>query len=162
MENTDTITLTQSELDAKIKEAVDTATESLISKHNGEMAKMRKENTDLRNASKTQEQLKEEQDQAVQNELNELRAFKKGKVIEEKLAKENMPSYFKNDARLLNASDDDFDKTLAKVKKEYEATLQKGNTHSSIVQTNTGGVQISDKDKANAEMGRVLQELVGG
>lgn len=162
MENTETITLTQSELDAKIKEAVDTATESLISKHNGEMAKMRKENTDLRNASKTQEQLKEEQDQAVQNELNELRAFKKGKVIEEKLAKENMPSYFKNDARLLNASDDDFDKTLAKVKKEYEATLQKGNTHSSVVQTNTGGVQISDKDKANAEMGRVLQELVGG
>ena len=159
----ETITLTQAELQAQIDEAVKTATDSLVSKHNGEMAKMRKENTDLRNASKTQEQLKEEQDQAIQNELNELRAFKKGKVIEEKLAKVGLPNHFKYDTRLLNANDDDFDKVLGKVQKEYEATLQKGNTHSSVVQTNTQvGVNVSDKDKANAEMGKVLQELIGG
>ena len=53
----DTITLTQEELETRIKEAVDNATKDLVSKHNSDMAKMRKENTDLRNASKSQEQI---------------------------------------------------------------------------------------------------------
>ena len=158
----DTITLTQAELDTRIQEAVDTATKDLISKHNSDMAKMRKENTDLRNASKSQEQLKQEQDQALQDELTELRNFKKGKVIEERLAKESLPSYFKNDARLLNAKEEDFDRVLKEVKKEYEGTLPNGNTHSSVVQTNSGATPPqSDKDKANAEMGAVLTSMFG-
>ena len=155
----DTITLTQAELDTRIQEAVDNATKDLVSKHNSDMAKMRKENTELRNASKSQEQLQQEQDQAIQDELNELRTFKKGKVIEERLAKEGLPSYFKNDARLLNAKDEDFDRVGEEVKKEYEGTLPKGNNNSSVVQTNTQQAQMSDKDKANAEMGAVLTSM---
>ena len=115
----------------------------------------------MRNASKSQDQFKQEQDQALQDELTELRAFKKGKVIEERLAKESLPSYFKNDARLLNAKEEDFDRVLKEVKKEYEGTLPKGNTHSSVVQTNTQQAQMSDKDKANAEMGAVLTSMFG-
>lgn len=157
----DTITLTQAELQAQIDEAVKTATESLVSKHNSDMAKMRKENTDLRNASKTQEQIKQEQDEAVQNELNELRAYKKGKLVEERLAKEGLPSFFKNDSRLLSASAEDFEKTIKEVKKEYEATLPKGSQHSTVVQTSGLPPQVSDKDRANAEFGKALKELVG-
>ena len=157
----DTITLTQAELQAQIDEAVKTATESLVSKHNSDMAKMRKENTDLRNASKTQEQLKQEQDEAVQNELNELRAYKKGKLVEERLAKEGLPSFFKNDSRLLNASAEDFEKAIKEVKKEYEATLPKGSQHSTVVQPSGLPPQVSDKDRANAEFGKALKELVG-
>lgn len=157
----DTITLSQAELDAKINEAVEAATANLNSKHNADMAKLRKENTDLRNASKSQEQLKQEQDEAVANELAELRSFKKGKVIEERLAKEGLPTFLKNDARLLNASDDDFDKTLKEVKKEYEAYIPKGNQHSSVVNTNTGGPALSEKDQANLAFGKALKDLVG-
>lgn len=159
----DTITLTQEELNAKINEAVETATKDINSKHNDAMAKLRKENTELRNASKSQEQIKVEQDQAIQNELNELRAFKKSKVIEDKLAKEGLPTYFKNDTRLLNASDEDFDKIVKEVKKDYESSMPKGNQHSSVIQTSTTTPtdRQNEKDKANAEFGKVLQKLVG-
>lgn len=157
-----TITLTQAELDSKIQEAVDSATKDLVSKHNGDMAKLRKENTELRNASKSQEQLKQEQDEATINELNELRAYKKGKVIEERLAKEGLPAFLKNDNRLLTANEDDFDKVIKEVKKEFESVLPKGSQHSSVVPTNTSNQpNMSDKDKANAEMGKALKSLIG-
>ena len=156
-----TITLTQAELDAKINEAVETATKDIISKHNNDMAKLRKENTDLKNASKSQDQLKQEQDEAVANELAELRAYKKGKVIEDRLAKEGLPTFLKNDSRLLNASDDDFEKVIKEVKKDYESVLPKGSQHSTVVQTGGAKATISEKDKANAEFGQALKELVG-
>lgn len=156
----DTITLTQSELDTRIQEAVDTATKDLISKHNGEMAKMRKENTDLKNASKTQEQLKQEQDEEINQELNDLRAFKRQTIIGEKLAKEGLPSHFKYDTRLINAKEEDFDKVLKDIKKDYEQTQPKGSQHSTIVQTTERQAQLSDKDKANQEFANALKGLV--
>lgn len=159
----DTITLTQEELNAKINEAVETATRDINSKHNDAMAKLRKENTELRNASKSQEQLKVEQDQAIQDELNELRAFKKSKVIEDRLVKEGLPTFFKNDSRLLNASDEDFDKIVKEVKKDFENNIPKGNQHSSVIQTSTTtpSNRQSEKDRANEEFGRALKQLVG-
>ena len=159
----DTITLTQEELNAKINEAVETATKDINSKHNDAMAKLRKENTELRNASKSQEQLKVEQDQAIQDELNELRAFKKSKVIEDRLVKEGLPTFFKNDSRLLNASDEDFDKIVKEVKKDFENNIPKGNQHSSVIQTSTAtpSNRQSEKDRANEEFGRALKQLVG-
>ena len=159
----DTITLTQEELNAKINEAVETATKDINSKHNDAMAKLRKENTELRNASKSQEQLKVEQDQAIQDELNELRAFKKSKVIEDRLVKEGLPTFFKNDSRLLNASDEDFDKIVKEVKKDFENNIPKGNQHSSVIQTSTAtpSIRQSEKDRANEEFGRALKQLVG-
>ena len=86
----------------------------------------------------------------------------KGKIIEERLAKENLPPHFKYDTRLLNASDDDFDKVVKDVKKEYEATLPKGNQTSTVVKTGgtTQPIQ-TPADAANEAFGQVLGQLVG-
>lgn len=158
----DTITLTQAELDAKVQEAVESATKDLVAKHNNDMAKIRKENTELKNASKTQEQLKEEQDEAITNELNELRSYKKGKVLEERLAKEGLPTFLKNDTRLLNATDETFEKVLKEVRKEYESVLPKGSQQSTVVQVSNGQqATMTDKDKANMEFGKALKSLIG-
>lgn len=162
-----TITLTEAELNAKIEEAVNSKTKDLVSKHNGEMASARKRIKELENSNLSQEEIearvRKEQDEATQNELAELRSYKKGKVIEERLSKEGLPSYFKNDSRLLNAKDEDFDKVVKDVKKEYEATLPKGNTHSTVVQTYTNGAN-QEKDatsKANEEMGNAIKQIIG-
>lgn len=158
----DTITLTQAELDAKVQEAVESATKDIVAKHNNDMAKLRKENTELRNASKTQEQLKEEQDEAITNELNELRSYKKGKVLEERLAKEGLPTFLKNDIRLLNATDETFEKVLKEVRKEYASELPKGSQQSTVVQVSNGQQPtLTDKDKANMEFGKALKSLIG-
>jgi predicted transcriptional regulator len=158
----DTITLTQAELDAKVQEAVESATKDIVAKHNNDMAKLRKENTELKNASKTQEQLKEEQDEAITNELNELRSYKKGKVLEERLAKEGLPTFLKNDTRLLNATDETFDKVLKEVRKEYESVLPKGSQQSTVVQVSNGQqATMTEKDKANMEFGKALKSLIG-
>lgn len=159
-----TITLTEAEFNAKIEEAVNSATEKLVSKHNGEMATARKEIKALKDASKSQDEIKAEQDAALVEELNDLRAFKKGKVLEDRLAKEGMPSYFKNDSRLLNAKDEDFDKILKGVKNEYEATLPKGNQHSTVVKTGGKGATIGktdDKQEVYGEFAESLKTLVG-
>lgn len=161
----ETITLTQAELDARVEEAVANATKDLEKRHNETMYALRKENKDLKNANLTQEERTkkelEEKELALGQELNDLRAFKKQTILGDKLAKENLPSYFKNDSRLLNAEEGDIDKVLKDIKKEYEASLPKGNTHSTIVQTSGATPTMSDKDKANAEFGKALKELVG-
>lgn len=160
---------TEAELDALITSKIEEATKDLVSKHNGEMASLRtkhnaeiqkvKDQANLSAEEIVAQKVKEQQD-ADQQELNELRAYKKGKVVEERLAKEGLPSYFKNDNRLLNASDSDFEKVVKEVKKEYEATLPRGNQSSTVVPTSTGEKPVSDKDKANAEFGQVLKELI--
>lgn len=161
MEDNNTITLTQAEFDAKVEEAVANATKNLETKHNQDMYALRQENKKLKDASKSSEDLKKEQDEETQRELTELRAFKKNTIIGERLAKEGLPSYFKNDTRLLNANDNDFDKVVKDIKKEYEATLPKGNPHSTVVPSGgNNNAPTSEKDKANAEFGRALQELI--
>ena len=163
-----TITLTEAELNAKIDEAVAQKTKELESKHNGEMANMRKELKNAKDANLSADERiakeKKEYEESVNQELTELRAYKKGKVIEERLTKEGLPSYFKNDARLLNASDEEFDKAVKTVKQEYEATLPKGNQTSTVVRTATG-VKPTDnggeKEQAYAEFADTLEQLIG-
>lgn len=161
----DTITLTQAELTERVEKAVAEATKDLEKKHSTEMYNARKEIKELKNANLSQEEIekrvKEEQDEAVKNELAELRAFKKTSIIEGKLAKEGLPSFFKNDNRLLSAEDGDYDKVIKDIKKEYEAVLPKGNPHSTIVQTSGGVAPQDDGQKAKAEFGRTLKDLVG-
>ena len=79
-----------------------------------------------------------------------------------------MPSYFKNDTRLLSAEDGDLDKVIKDVKKEYEQTLPKGATSSTVVQTSTGGKPqgsgtSKDEQQAQAfgEFGQALNNLIG-
>ena len=97
---------------------------------------------------------------AFMEEYNSLKAFKKSSDLSQRLAKEGLPDFFKNDARLLNATDDTFDKMLKQVKSEYEATQPKGNTHSSVVKTNVGG-NTTGGDEAKAAFGEALKELIG-
>lgn len=166
MEDT-TITLTQAELDAKVEEAVANATKNLTAEHNKAMYELRKENKELKNANLSQEERTkkelEEKEIALGEELKDLRAFKKTTILNEKLAKENLPSYFKNDNRLLTAEDGDIDKVIKDIRKEYEASLPKGNTHTNIIQqggtiTPTGAK--SEADIATEKMGEFLNEIL--
>jgi len=162
---------TEEELTSLIKSKIEEATKELVSKHNGEMASLRtKHDADLKKAKEqanlTAEEIAaqkiKEQQEADQKELTELREYKKGRTIEDRLAKENLPNHFKYDTRLLNASDDDFDKVVKDVKKEYEATLPRGNQTSTVVRT--GGTQqpsATPDDAANEAFAQVLGSIIG-
>lgn len=164
----DTITLTEAELNAKIEEAVAQKTKDLESKHNGEMANMRKELKAAKDANlSTDERIakeKQEYEESINQELTELRAYKKGKIIEERLVKEGLPSYLKNDSRLLNANDDEFDKAVKLVKQDYEANLPKGNQTSTVVRTATGNKpsdSANEKEQAYGEFAEALENIIG-
>ena len=80
----------------------------------------------------------------------------------QRLEKEKLPTYFKNDARLINADETNIDKVIKDIRKEYEASLPKGATHSTVVQTNATGknANASEKDAAYAKMGDALKQLI--
>ena len=135
---------TEQELNELIEAKVQEKATEMEAKHNGQMANLRKKyDDDLKKAKEqaglTAEQLAQEkvkeQYEADQKELSELRAYKKSSEISQRLAKEGLPTYFKNDQRLLNAESGDLDKVIKEVKKEYEASLPRGATHSTVVQT---------------------------
>ena len=108
-----------------------------------------------------QEKIKEQQEHDAQ-ELTELRQFKKNTVLSEKLKKEGLPDFFKNDTRLLNAEDGNLDKVIKDIKKEYEQYQPKGATHSTVVQTQNQTVNKTQDDKSAAfeKMGDALKELI--
>lgn len=156
----------QALLDAREKEVTD----NLTAKHNGDMAAMRKKHDDelakaKQQANMTAEQIAEqkykEQQENDARELAELRDYKKQSIIGEKLAKEGLPSYLKNDIRLRNAEEGDLDKVIKEVKKDYDADRPKGATHSTVVQTGGQRATGDAKQQAFEEMGKALGELVG-
>ena len=162
---------TEQELNDLIDAKVNEATEKLTAQHNGQMATLRKKyDDDLKKAKEqaglTAEQLAEEkikeQNEARDRELSELRAYKKSSILTEKLAKEGLPNYFKNDTRLLNAEDGDLDKAIKDVKKEYESTLPKGATHSTVVQTAQGQKPKDDKTELYASVGESIKNALSG
>ncbi len=162
---------TEQELNDLIAAKVQEATAEQEAKHNGQMATLRKKyDDDLKKAKeqagKTAEELAQEkikeQQEAKDNELNELRAFKKNAILTEKLKKEGLPDFFKNDTRLLNAEDGNVDKVIKDIKKEYEQYQPKGATHSTVVQTQSQNVnkQQDDKSAAFEKMGDAIKELI--
>lgn len=162
---------TEAELQAYVDEKINAATTALKTEYDGKFAAQRKKHDDeiakvKADAGKSAEELAaqkvKEENEARDKELEDLRSYKKGKVLEERLAKENLPNHFKYDTRLLNASDDDFDKVIKDVKKEYEATLPKGNQASTVVKT--GGAQqpsTTQADAANEAFAAVIGNIVG-
>lgn len=142
---------------------------SFEAKHNAEMMKVRKDYegkiADLKKQNELGKeeyarQKLEEQQQLDQQELQDLRGFKKQVILQQRLAKEGLPSYFKNDNRLLSAEEGNYDKVIKDIKKEYEETLPKGNQYSSVVNTSTGvSPSASDKDGLNA-FGNILENMV--
>ena len=162
---------TEQELNDLIAAKVQEATAEQEAKHNGQMATLRKKyDDDLKKAREqagktaeeiAQEKIKEQQEHDAQ-ELTELRQFKKNTVLSEKLKKEGLPDFFKNDTRLLNAEDGNLDKVIKDIKKEYEQYQPKGATHSTVVQTQSQNVnkQQDDKGVAFEKMGDALKELI--
>ena len=168
----DTITLTETELQERIDSAVNKATEELISKHNGEMATLRKkheiqlakvkEESNM-SAEELANKRAEELAQANAQELADLRKFKQESILKDKLAKAGLPQYFINDNRLLSAEEGELDKVIKVVKTEYDATQPSGTTHSTVVQVSGGGKptpQPSETDRANEQMGAAISQLV--
>jgi len=161
---------TEQELNDLIEAKVQEKAEQLTAQHNGQMATLRKKyDDDLKKAKEqagltaeqlAQEKVKEE-NEARDKELAELRAYKKSSVLGEKLAKEGLPSYFKNDQRLLSAEDGDIDKVVKEVKKEYEATLPKGATHSTVVQTAQGPKPTNNTAEIYNAVGDALKNALG-
>ncbi len=162
---------TEQELNDLIAAKVQEATAEQEAKHNGQMATLRKKyDDDLKKAKeqagKTAEELAQErikeQQEAKDNELNELRQFKKNTILTEKLKKEGLPDFFKNDTRLLNAEDGNVDKVIKDIKKEYEQYQPKGATHSTVVQTQSQNVtrQQDEKGVAFEKMGDAIKELI--
>ena len=159
---------TEAELEALITSKIEEVTEKLNGKHNSAMAKVR---TDYENQIKSLKEENElgkeeyakkkllEQQEADQQELTELRTYKKGRELEDKLAKEGLPTHYKYDTRLINANESDFDRVLKDVKKEYEATLPKGNTHSSVV--NLGGGTSEDLKAIIKQTKQVVKDKTG-
>ena len=157
---------TEQELNDLINASVQAKVDEMTAKHNSEMAAQRKKyDDDIRKANMTAEQLAQEkvkeQQEAQDKELSELRAFKKSTILGEKLSKEGLPSYFKNDNRLLTAEEGDLDKVIKDIKKEYEADRPKGATYSTVVQTGGQKATGDAKQQAFEEMGKALGELVG-
>jgi len=166
---------TEAELQAIIDEKVKARENELKAEHDNAFANQRKKYEDeirktKENAGKTAEELAEqkikEQQEKDQLELNELRTYKKSKVIEERLAKEKLPSYLKNDTRLLNANDEnEFEKALKDVKKDYDDSIPKGSRVSTVVQTSTGAKPNGSGNTADAqkeEAYSALAETLGG
>ena len=165
---------TEAELQALLEAREKEVTDTLTAKHNSDMASMRKKHDDEIKKAKEQanmsaEQLAEqkykEQQEEKDRELNELRAYKKQGIISSKLEKEGLPSFFKNDARLLNAEEGDYDKVIKDIKKEYDATLPKGATHSTVVptaaQTPQGGTGDAVRDAAIQAGADALAQALG-
>lgn len=158
----------QALLDAKESETRDAVSKEFNgkfaaerTKHESELKKL-KEDMGKSAEELAQERIKEQQEKD-QLELNELRAFKKSAIIESKLAKEGLPSFFKNDNRLLGAEDGDLDKVIKVVKSEYEAVQPKGNVHSNVVGQGgavppSGGK--SAEDVATEKMGEFLNNIL--
>lgn len=163
---------TEQELNDLIEQKVNEATEKLVSKHNGEMASLRqRHDADLKKAKEqanltaeelAQAKVKEEQEQ-VQQELTELRQYKKSNELVSRLAKEGLPSFLKNDIRLLNADETSLDKVIKDVKKEYDATKPQGATHSTVVNTANSqkGASSDDKSQLYESVGNALKQALG-
>ena len=163
---------TEQELDDLIASKVKEATDQAEAKHNGAMATMRqKYEAEIKKAKEqanlTAEQIAEqrikEQQEADQKELAELRAFKKTSELSQKLDKAGLPQHFKYDTRLLNAEDGSLDKVIGDIKKEYEADLPKGATHSTVVPTggNPQGNPQGDKTQLFESVGATLKNALG-
>lgn len=162
---------TEQELNDLIAAKVQEATAEQEAKHNGQMATLRKKyEDDLKKAKEqagktaeeiAQERIKEQQEHDAQ-ELTELRQFKKNTVLSEKLKKEGLPDFFKNDTRLLNAEEGNVDKVIKDIKKEFEAIQPTGATHSTVVPTQNQTVDKTQDDKSAAfeKMGDALKELI--
>lgn len=161
---------TEQELNDLIEARVKAKEDEMTSRHNGAMASTRKKYEDeiakLKqeagiSAEKIAEEKIKEQQEADRKELEELRSFKKTSELSSRLSKEGLPEYFKNDTRLLNADSTSIDKVIKDVKKEYEATLPKGATHSTVVPINGQAPARDTTTEVYSAVGEAIKNALG-
>ena len=142
---TDTMTMTEEELKAKIEEevkkAVDETTEKLKKEHNELMAQQRiKAESDKKKAVEdatknatlsAEEKAKKEEEERRKADLEELNALRLEKKVNDrarKLTEKGLPDFFKNDSRLINAEDGEVDNIIKTIEEEYKKVLPQGAT----------------------------------
>jgi len=165
---------TEAELQGIIDNAVSVALEGAKKEYEGKlnsgMASVRKDYDNKLAKAKSDyetnldveaEKKATEKTNAFMEEYNNLKAFKKSSDLSQRLAKEGLPDYFKNDSRLLNATEENFDKVIKSVKGEYESTLPKGNVHSSVVKTNIGRPTSNAEDSKTIALEKMADALKG-
>lgn len=162
-------TYSEEELQALVNQKLEEQ-KATFDKEKSELAyKLRKEGDEKLEKYKKEQSLTEEErasklaqekQEQLNAEITELRAFKRTTLLKERLAKENMPTYFANDSRLINAEDGDLDKAIKVVKGEYEASLPKGNIHSTVVNTANGNTPTAKDTKGVNEFAQALQEVL--
>lgn len=159
------ITLTAEELEEKIKEAVSKAVADketeLKKQHGTEMASLRtskdaewKKKLDdavaeanLSADDKAKKKFEEEQ-KAKEEELAELRAYKKSGELEKKLIEKGLPTFFKNDSRLLNASEENIESVIETITGEFKQFSPNGGAKiSTNVGTGAGKTPKSEQEK---------------
>lgn len=136
-------TFTQEQVDTLLAEALEKQKSELDAKHNAVMTSQRKahekemekykSNADL-SADERAKRENAELIESLQNEVNSLKAYKKNAELTDRLAKEQLPSFFKNDSRLINAKDDkELDIVVKTIKTEYASSTNSGANHSTVV-----------------------------
>ena len=155
--------ITEEEMQKRIDEAVAKREADLKKQHDADFAEARKRakeeqdraiekavaESKLTAEQKAQKDFEEKQ-KAQEQELNELRAYKKSGELEKKLVEKGLPTFFKNDSRLINAKDEEVESVISTIEADYKATLptQEG----ARVSTNLGGGKPSSEEE---ELARV-------
>ena len=149
----------QEKRDAIAKALADQKDE-LSKKHNEEMANLRmraktekdeairkaEENAKLTAEEKAKKEI-EEQQKREHEELEQLRLEKKINERTEMLTKAGVPSMFKNDTRLINATDEEVEGVIKTIADEWGKVSPKGAT----TNTNVGGGNPQNKNDPFAE-----------
>lgn len=147
------------------QEEVDAIKAELESKHNATMTKVRKDHENEINKLKLNEEdrlkaEKEEQEKALAEELTSLRAFKRDTIISKRLEKEQLPAYFKNDSRLINANDDkELDTAIKSIKTDYTNAQPKGATHSTVIRGSSNDTKSEKVDGSGFDA--IIREVAG-
>ena len=130
----------------------------LVAKHNQEMANLRqkdKEEKDKAVAKATEEaklsaeelakKKAEEDNKAREQEIAELKAFKQKAELKDALAKAECPTFFINDSRLLNSTEENREEVIKTLKGEWESTLPNGARTDTNTKTNPKGDPKGDE-----------------
>lgn len=160
----------EEELQLLINQKLEEQKATYESKINEAAANARKEEAKKLEKYKQQQALTEEErakalakekEDELNAELTELRAYKKKSTLEARLEKEGLPKYLANDNRLISANDEQFEKVLKEVKKDYEGNLPKGSQHSNVVPMQVGNnqAQPNAKEQAYAAAAETLKDL---
>lgn len=161
------ITLTEEELQKRIDDAVSKKTEEIKAENDEKFASYRKKRDEqeqkavakaVEDAKLSTEDLEkkkhEEENKQKEEELAELRAFKKSAILEAKLTEKGLPSFFKNDSRLLNSKDEEIDDVITTIESEYRAVVPK--TQGATINTNLGGGKEKTPEETQLEYNRNL------